>query len=64
MKFSSKSYYEHFKWDSVLKPVYRITELKKQENHVDVTVSVNDIVQVPSVALTTAVVKSVAVDEL
>ncbi|MCH4824646.1 TRAPPC13 family protein [Gramella lutea] len=40
MKFSSESYYKHFKWDSVFKPVYKIVDLKEQGNHVGATVSV------------------------
>ncbi|APG59828.1 hypothetical protein [Christiangramia salexigens] len=41
MKFTPESYYEHFKWDSVFNPAYKIVGLKEQENFVSATVSVS-----------------------
>ncbi len=40
MDFTQESYYEHFKWDSVFRPVYKIIELKNQGGQVSATVSV------------------------
>ncbi|WP_405199098.1 hypothetical protein [Christiangramia sp. LLG6405-1] len=40
MEFTQESYYEHFKWDSIFRPVYKIVKLKEQGNQVSATVSV------------------------
>lgn len=40
MKFTKETYYEHFKWDSIFRPIYKIVELKDQGDQVSATVSV------------------------
>ena len=42
-KFTPESYYEHFKWDSVFKPNYKIIELQTQEDYVSATASVKSL---------------------
>lgn len=37
--FNYDSYYEHFKWDSIFKPSYRVLELKEDNNMVIATVA-------------------------
>lgn len=40
MPFDHKSFYEHFKWDSVFKPTYKILDLEKKDyEHIIVTIS-------------------------
>ncbi len=40
MAFTPESYYEHFKWDSVFKPVYDVVAIENQEDKPVATVSV------------------------
>nr|WKN37832.1 hypothetical protein K4G66_03800 [Tunicatimonas sp. TK19036] len=39
MPFSHSSFHEHFKWDSVFQPTYKIIELEEQNNQVIATVA-------------------------
>ncbi|TAI47609.1 hypothetical protein [Flagellimonas allohymeniacidonis] len=41
MPFTPESYYGHFKWDSVFKPVYKVLLLENQDEEVVATVSVS-----------------------
>lgn len=43
MKFTVESYYEHFKWDSVFKPIYKVLEIKNQDNQIVVTAAVESL---------------------
>ena len=39
MPFSHNSFYEHFKWDSIFQPTYKIVELEGQNNQIIATVA-------------------------
>ncbi|PTX44795.1 hypothetical protein C8P64_0777 [Christiangramia gaetbulicola] len=40
MQYTSESFYEHYKWDSVFKPAYKILKLKNKDDQVLVTTEV------------------------
>ncbi len=41
--FTSESFYEQFKWDSIFKPVYNLLKLENEDEHIIATVSVRSI---------------------
>jgi hypothetical protein len=43
MPFSQKTFYEHFKWDSVFQPTYRIVEIEELDSQIVATVSVESL---------------------
>ncbi|MGS2762753.1 hypothetical protein [Sinomicrobium sp. M5D2P9] len=43
MTYTPESYYNHFKWDSVFKPVYTLISLENQDEQVVATLSVNSL---------------------
>ncbi len=43
MPYSAESYYEHFKWDSVFQPTYKLLELEELGDQLIATVEVNSL---------------------
>lgn len=43
MVFTPESFYEHFKWDSIFKPIYQLDELSNENGQWIATVSVNSL---------------------
>lgn len=43
MYFTQESYYEHFKWDSVFKPTYKLISIENKKNEFIAKVSVNSL---------------------
>lgn len=43
LAFTPEDYYDHFKWDSVFRPVYTLIDLKNEQEHVVATVTVHSL---------------------